>query len=263
MSRSALVAACALAASFLMAETAAAKTVVTGGSVTFELTYDLASSNLWGIPGPGAHPGVINSAGNPVLEFDIQATRKNRNGEWSNGSQVLANGYQLYLNGGIYLFPLDGNGNEIESFAPDTTRLCCRNELSRSGSGPNGFGLNTVIGELFGNINGVRRDDNVLFTLGNAVGDGYELQVTATMAGLLNYAYSEYNSDWFPKEQYDTWVAGGGSPLNLAEGDVVGVVRYNVVTAELPAVPVPAALPLLLGGLGALGVIGRARRKAA
>lgn len=278
MSKFALVAAVALATTTLAAEKSDAATVVTGGDVTLTLTYDLAAHNLWGTAAPGAHPATLDDVGNPVLKFDIQASRLNRAGTaWSGGSQIADGGYELYLNGGVYLFPTigapthDGTGaiaNELEDWNDDGTRACCRNEISRSGSGPNGFGVSTVGNRVFGNINGESsRDgnpDNTLFTLVASGVDSYDLVLTPWMAGMLNYAYSEWNSQWFT--EHAAWAAAGGTPFSFQGGEVIGRLSVNVLTGEVadPApVPVPAALPLLVGGLGMMGAVARRRRKAA
>lgn len=256
MSRLTLVAAAALTATTVFAASAQAKTVVTGGDVTVELTYALNQHNLWGTAASGSPAAYVNDAGNPVLTFPVQASRNGRAGPWTGGSQVVDGGYQLYLNGGVYLFATDAAGNELESFDADGNRTCCRNVLSRQ-TGPSSFSINTVSGEVNAQINGVARD-GAEFTIGEAVDGGYELLVTDTMAGLLNYAYSEYNSQWFPL--YAEWIAGGGSPLALKAGDRIGTINYDI---QVAAVPVPAALPLLAGGLGLMGFVARRRRKAA
>lgn len=256
MSRLTLAAAAALTATTVFAASAQAKTVVTGGDVTVELTYALNQHNLWGTAASGSPAAYVNDAGNPVLTFPVQATRDGRAGPWTGGSQVVDGGYQLYLNGGVYLFATDADGNEIESFDADGNRTCCRNVLSRA-SGPSSFSIDTVAGEVNAQVNGVARD-GAEFTIGAAVDGGYELLVTEGMAGLLNYAYSEYNSQWFPL--YAEWIAGGGSPLALQAGDRIGTISYDI---QVAAVPVPAALPLLAGGLGLMGFVARRRRKAA
>lgn len=285
MSIFSLVAAFALAATPLIADSADAATIVTGGNVSLELTYDIASHNIWGIPAPGAHPGTINEAGNPVLTFDVQASRYNRRDpnpdNLSGGSQVVDGGYNLYLNGGIYLFPTLGTptrgedgtiSNELAEFAEDTTRLCCRHVLSGSGSGPNGFGLSTVSETVFGNLDGNgNRDpennpDRTMFDL-EANEDGtYNVVVTAWMASYLNYAYHPlaFSTDTaIGQAAWQQWSDAGGTPFDFAGGEVIGVLSLNVETQELAPVPVPAALPLLLGGLGLMGVAGKRRRKSA
>lgn len=256
MSRLTLVAAAALTATTVFAASAQAKTVVTGGEVTVELTYALKEHNLWGTAAAGSPAAYLSDAGNPVLTFPVQASRNGRNGPWTGGSQVVSDGYQLFLNGGVYLYATDEAGNELESFNEEGTRTCCRNSLGRT-SGPSSFSINTVSGEVNAQINGIARD-GAEFTIGEAVEGGYELLVTEGMAGLLNYAYSEYNSQWFPL--YADWVAGGGKALALKAGDRIGTINYDI---EVAAVPVPAALPLLAGGLGLMGFVARRRAKKA
>ncbi|MDO5611873.1 MAG: hypothetical protein Q4G14_01360 [Paracoccus sp. (in: a-proteobacteria)] len=254
MSRFTLVAAVALTATTVSVTTAQAKTLVTGGDVTVELTYSLSQHNLWGTAASGSPAAYVNSDGNPVLTFPVQATRNGRAGPWTSGSQVLDDGYQLYLNGGVYLYATDAAGNELESFDADGNRTCCRNALSRA-SGPSSFSINTVTGEVNAQVNGVSRD-GAEFMIGAAVAGGYELLVTESMAGLLNYAYSEYNSQWFPL--YAEWIAAGGSPLALQAGDRIGTISYDIQVAP---VPVPAALPMLAGSLGLMGFVARRRRR--
>lgn len=252
MSNLTLAAVLALAATAVAVPAAQAKTIVTGGSVSIEVTYPLAENFLWGTAAVGSPPAYVNDAGNPVLSFPIQASR---GGDFSRGSQAVGAGFQLYLNGGLYLYPTDADGNELESFDADGNRLCCRNSVGRV-SGPNGFSFNTVTGEINAQINGINRD-GAEFLLGKPVDGGYELLVTETLAELLTYAYSEYNSEWFPLKS--DWP---GSTIADLTGQSIGVISYDVETIVAP-VPVPAALPLLAGGIGALGVLRLRRKKAA
>lgn len=288
MSKIALAAAFALATTTLVAETADAKTIVTGGDVTLTLTYDLLSHNIWGTAAPGAHPATIDADGNPVLKFDIQRSRNNNNDaeRYARGSQVVDGGYQLYLNGGAYLFPIFADGSEVENIdvARDENgdpildadgneqweRLCCRHELSGAGSGPNGFGLSTVESRVFGNIDGVpgqnrnpANPDRTVFDLVETGAGTYDVIVTEWMASFLNFGF---HPAVIGGDLYNAWTADGGSLFSFAGGETIGSLSINVLTEEYgsPApVPVPAALPLLIGGLGIMGVVGKRRRKAA
>jgi len=282
MSKIALAAAFALAATTLVAEKADAATIVTGGDVTLTLTYDLTQHNLWGTAAPGAHAAVLNGEGQPELKFDIQASRFSRGQDRREaprgGSQVVDGGLNLHLNGGVYLFPTlgavqhdaDGNvTNEIAKFDDDTARLCCRHVLSGSGSGPAGFGLDTTALRIWGNIDGVSgpnrnppNPDSTLFTLVETGAGSYDVIVTEWTASFLNYAYHPAVFG----EHFDraAWLAAGGSDFTFQGGEKIGELNINAVTADfVAAVPVPAALPLLIGGLGLMGVVGNRRRKAA
>ncbi|MBK4215959.1 VPLPA-CTERM sorting domain-containing protein [Paracoccus caeni] len=159
------------------------------------------------------------------------------------------------MNGGLYLFPLNAEGTELELFDDEGNRLCCRNALTN-------LALDTTTGKLTGRINGVRnRENDHLFTLGETTDEGTELLVSDYLAGMLTYAYSANNAQYFPL--FDQWPNKDAGIPNLA-GQSIGWVNYDVVTDVLPApVPVPAALPLLIGGIGALGYVGKRRRRKA
>ncbi|MFV0473694.1 MAG: VPLPA-CTERM sorting domain-containing protein [Pikeienuella sp.] len=109
--------AAALAATPFVAFDAEAKTIVTGGDVTVEVTLPLLDYDLWGTAAAGSPPAHVNEAGNPVVQTPIMASRGS---DYSRGSQVVDGGYQLYMNGGVYLYPLKTSGDptsEVESFA--------------------------------------------------------------------------------------------------------------------------------------------------
>ncbi|MFV0475193.1 MAG: hypothetical protein ACK5MQ_13450 [Pikeienuella sp.] len=115
----ALAAALALAApALLVAPKADAATVVTGGNVTVEVTLPLLDYALWGTASAGSPPARINSFGNPELEFPIREARI-RNGAVS-VSTVVDGGYNVRMNGGVYLFPLSDATDptsEVAAFA--------------------------------------------------------------------------------------------------------------------------------------------------
>lgn len=152
-------------------------------------------------------------------------------------------------------------------------RTCCRNALT-------GLSINTADGYIDGTINGVSdrdidfdgdvdEDDYFhLFTFGDELGEGlFELVLTDTLASFLNYAFSAYNTDYFPL--FDEWAYAEDEDgiLTFAGGDILGTVSYDYTLGTetfVAPVPIPAALPLLAGGLGLMGLIGSRRaRKAA
>ena len=174
-----------------------------------------------------------------------------------------------------------GNPNEfyditdpsrIETFTPEQVaameatelRTCCTHTLG-------GFVIDTVAGTVDGIIDNIaERDVDLdgdidaddafhLFDLVDA-GDGtFDLALTDVMASYLNFGFSEFG--FLDAAALADWGNPEGA-LSFAGGDVVGSVAYSY-TLEASPVPVPAALPLLAGGLGALGVVARRRRRTA
>lgn len=250
MYRTLIAAALALVVTTVGSDKVEAKTIITGGSASVEVSYPLLSLSLWGTAAPGSPPATIGESGNPILEFPVQ---RSRGATYTRGSQAISGGYNLILNGGLYLFPLDADGNELESFettADGQLRTCCRNAVT-------GLSVNTKTGELSGRVNGVNRPDNVLFTLGETTSAGTELIVTQNLAELLSYGFSAYNP-YFPL--VNDWAFTGQFP-DLT-GQSIGYLNYSVETVTAP-IPVPAALPLLGGGIAVLGAIGHRRKKKA
>lgn len=322
-----MVAAVAIASAAMASQASAATfDIVTGGSVTFQLTAPIGDYSLgtnWTVP--------TDDDGNPTGEFPersgtVRATGLDDNNfPTGRGSRVLEDGgAELSLRmRGLYLYPLNDDGEEVSSFAevknfsfrsseedlaagitdemklinyvptsdpnvftdysdPSVShtltdaqvarlndgnlRLCCRHTLG-------GFTINTSGMFVDGVIdNMVERDTNFdgvvdesdyfhLFTMAEtSTADVYDLALTDTMAQYLNYGFSAgafADGDTFQAE----W---SGGPLNFQGGDVIGNISYVYETATVEAVPVPAALPLLVGGLGALGFVSsRRKRKAA
>lgn len=317
------VAACAVAATSVFAISqahAATYDVITGGSVTFELTAPLGDYSL------GANYSVPDEGGNPQRSGSIRATGLDDNNvPTGTGSQVLDDGgasLALRLRT-LYLYPTDDAGNEVEDFAAvknfpfsrnppadiadlininfvptddpnvftdyrnpgdsytltneqvaqlvdGSLRECCRHSLGS-------FTVNTSGGFVDGVIDNMReRDTNFdgvydptpvaeggdyfhLFTLGATDEQSvFDLVLTDTMATYLNYGFTAAafgGSDAF----INGWA---GSPLNFAGGDTIGRLSYSYDVASVSTVPLPAGLPLLIAGLGAMGLVGRRRKKA-
>ena len=125
--------------------------------------------------------------------------------------------------------------------------------------------------------------DQVDFAFSVTPPAGYKLKFDFGLSGSGLYADVQdvtYSVDGSTPATWDSLdliagVVGAGSAVAggpTTDSDFVvsfydGVSNQVAVTmtyaASLVPVPVPAALPLLLAGLGALGVAGRARRKAA
>ncbi|MFV0473893.1 MAG: hypothetical protein ACK5MQ_06755 [Pikeienuella sp.] len=254
-----LASALALAVISGAADKADARTIVTGGNVVVEVTYDLRSLGLWGTAAAGSPPATINAAGNPVIELPVMATMGD---DYQYGSQVTDGGYSLWLNGGVYIFPLDADGNEITSFesTPEgEVRTCCRNALQY-------LRLDTAGNKMDGIVNLVLDRDgdgdwfDPMFTLGETTDEGTELVVTPYLAALLSYAYSPYNDSFTLR---DDWVGKDLAFPNLAGQTVALIKEWSVETAEISTVPLPAALPLLGAGLGLMALVGRRKSRAA
>lgn len=296
-------AAVAVAAVPFMAVEAQAKTIITAdsGNASIEITYPLLDYALWGTAAAGSPPATVNDAGNPVVQLPIQASRGSdfsRGSQVIDGGYALRFNGGVYLfpladaadtsselasfetvkvfgeipddvdvprairfvnfdyDAATGVYTNHANGEVVDLTAEQAAllvdgevRSCCRNVLSA-------LRLNTVTGELTGRINNVRdRPTDLLFNLGAETAQGTELLVGDYLAEMLTYGYSAWNAD-FPL--IDQWGYSGTIP-NLA-GEVIGYISYDIQTS---VIPVPAALPLLLGGLGALGVFGARRKKAA
>ncbi|MFV0360710.1 VPLPA-CTERM sorting domain-containing protein [Tropicimonas sp.] len=293
--------------------------VITGGSATFQITAPLAELYL------GTNWRTNEETGYPTSTASVSATGLDDNNVLTgSGSQVLDDGGALLSlrTRGIYLYPINTEGEEISSFAavknfsfrpseediaagitdemrninyvptddpnvftdyrdPTTSytltdeqvarlndgnlRTCCRHTL-------NGFTINTSGAFVDGVIdNMTERDTNFdgvvdeadyfhLFTLVGTDDDSiWDLALTDTMAQYLNYGFTAFafedSSDFLAQ-----WPSTG---LNFAGGDVIGTLSYAYEVSSVESVPLPAALPLLAGGLGVMGFFGRRKRKAA
>lgn len=149
----------------------------------------------------------------------------------------------------------------------DDLRLCCAHTLGN-------LEIDTALMTIDGLIDGVaERDinfDGVInekdeFHLFDMVDSGvagvYNLALTSTMAQYLNYGFTPAAfanaSDFIAK-----W-SGPQNGLSFSGGDVIGKISYSYTSGPAP-VPLPAGLPLLLGGLGVVGLVKRrSARKAA
>lgn len=295
---------------------AATYDVVTGGSATFTFTADFDGYFL------GTNWDE-DAAGNPSNTFTVRASGTDDLG-YPDGtySQVIDGGASLSLRrASVYIFPLDSEGNEVESYAevknfnyreddPSVTdemkdinyvptgtageytdfetgethyltpeqealledgelRLCCRHTLGS-------LEINTAAGYVDGvidniaerdiNFDGVidENDDFVLFDLEESGEEGiFNLVLSGVLADYLNYGFTpDAFADGDTLAEEWGWYENGGQLLTFAAGDVVGSLAYSYETGTTTPVPVPAALPLLAGGIGAMSLL-RARRKRA
>lgn len=125
-----------------------------------------------------------------------------------------------------------------------------------------GSGLLTLTGDQEGA--GFADFDLVVFSISNIVFDAGEsiTGVSTLSEGILDPGHGSVFSPVisFTADSvtltFDTSGSGGGADFQLLDG---GVSTYQVDTS---AVPVPAALPLMAGALGVMGLVAR-RRKAA
>ncbi|MEM8754665.1 MAG: VPLPA-CTERM sorting domain-containing protein, partial [Pseudomonadota bacterium] len=149
-------------------------------------------------------------------------------------------------------------------------------DLSNEVSNPNGFsghvemdldasGLVTLTGRQ---PSGFADYDLGIFTISNIAFDAGE-SVTGIVAvgdqnlldpffGLGQVAPTlSFTSDSI-SILFDTTGSGDVADFEFADG---GVSQFQILTSELPQVPVPAALPMLLSALGGLAFVSRRRKK--
>lgn len=111
---------------------------------------------------------------------------------------------------------------------------------------------------------------NLINTPGSKVGfpfqilsgnDGLVGDITATYSGIVNLAGSDAYGDLYTNMLVDFSGLEGGGFL----GEMVFRTDLDTLhdTSDLAPVPLPAGLPLLIAGLGGLGLVGRRRKKAA
>ncbi len=150
-------------------------------------------------------------------------------------------------------------------------RLCCTHTLGSLEINTANMTVDGVIDSIAErdiNFDGVidESDEFHFFDLVATEAEGvWGLSLTETLASYLNFGYTEYA---FADGQalLDGWAAlqpGGAGYLSFAGGDVIGTVSYAYDTGVVVApVPLPAGMPLLLAGLGAMGFVRRRRNKA-
>ena len=111
--------------------------------------------------------------------------------------------------------------------------------------------------------------ESVLFNIGSITGDSVD---GATATGFQvafgdDDQFSLLSSSALPGLSemetlaYNTTIDGNWNILSLDNGDQIRFDIYETYVEAAPAVPLPAALPMLLAGLGAFGAI-RRRKKA-
>lgn len=144
----------------------------------------------------------------------------------------------------------------------DGLRLCCTHSLGNLAIGTAAMTIDGVIdgiSERDINFDGVidENDNFYLFDLVATTEDGvYDMALTATAASFLNYGFS--SAGYADSTEFDANWSNALGYLDFAGGDVVGNVSFSY---DVAAVPVPASLPLLVGGLGFIGYVGRRRSK--
>ncbi|MEP2639766.1 MULTISPECIES: VPLPA-CTERM sorting domain-containing protein [Roseobacteraceae] len=161
--------------------------------------------------------------------------------------------------GNFYTFTADEVALMSEE---DNLRLCCThslNDLAIDTAAMAVDGLLDDVAERDINFDGVidENDEFFLFDLVATAEDGvFDMALTDTFAEFLNFAFSPLGfAD--ATDLIEDWSNEAGF-LDFAGGDVIGNLSYSY---EVAAVPVPASMPLLIGGLGVMGYVGRRRKQ--
>lgn len=149
-------------------------------------------------------------------------------------------------------------------------RTCCAHGLSGLTVDTSSLILDGIIdNQTFRDANNDGINDNDEFHLFDLVPtaneDIFDLALTLELAQFLNFGFTEFGfAD--PTEFNNNWVnfQNGTGFLSFQGGDIIGTITLAVDTATVTSpVPVPAALPLLLTGVGLMGAARYRRQKKA